>query len=113
MTTNSIIHALTKLVSQYPTVKDLVSDRGTNFMGVDKEIRAAREAWLREGLEDKLSDKNLTWTFGPAHCGHYGGVWERLVGMVKRMVKATTGNEPLHPDMFETTLVGITGVMNR
>ena len=42
MTTNSIIHALTKLVSQYPTVKNLVSDRGTNFMGADKEIRAAR-----------------------------------------------------------------------
>ena len=113
MTTNSIIHALTKLVSQYPTVKNLVSDRGTNFMGADKEIRAAREVWLKEGLEDKLSDKNLTWTFGPAHCGHYGGVWERLVGMVKKMAKATVGSEPLHPDVFETMLVGITGIMNR
>ena len=73
MTTNTVINALVKLTSQYPTVRNLYSDNGTNFVGADREIREAKGQWLKEGLNDQLTDMELTWTFGPANCGHAGG----------------------------------------
>ena len=73
MTTNTVINALVKLTSQYPTVRNLYSDKGTNFVGADREIREAKGQWLKEGLNDQLTDMELTWTFGPANCRHAGG----------------------------------------
>lgn len=37
---------------------------------------------------DFLSNSRTTWKFNPTHAPHMGGVWERLIGTVKRILNA-------------------------
>ena len=113
MTTSTVINALTRLISQYPAVRNIFSDRGSNFIGAEREMREAKAQWDNERLTDKLSDMGVKWTFGPANCGHAGGLWERVIGLTKKMIKATVGNEVMNVDVFETLIASIAGVLNR
>ena len=47
-------------------------------------------------LNDKLGEIGLEWKFGPAHAGSYGGVWERIIQIVKNSMKATIQNKTLN-----------------
>ena len=64
-------------------------------------------------MDRQLSDMGITWVFGPANCGSYGGVWERMVGLVKKHFKTTIKDQVLELDVFETFLAGVTSVVNK
>ena len=113
MTLSSVINALVKMNCQYPSLKKIVSDNGSNFKGASREIREAREAWNEQEAVEKLGDIGIEWTFGPAYCGSWGGVWERMVGIVKGSFKACLNNQILNTDSFDALCSGISGVVNR
>ena len=113
MTLSSVINAILKMNAQFPTLRKIVSDNGSNFKGAYREIREARQAWNEQEAVDKLGDVGIEWTFGPAYCGSWGGVWERMVGIVKNSFKACIGNEILDTDSFDALCCGISGVINR
>ena len=113
MTTSSIINSLVKIHSQFPALKNLYSDNGSNFKGADREIREAVAAWKKEDLDERLSDLELTWTFGPAYCGSAGGSWERLIGLSKKLLRSVIGDKNIDIEDFETLLAGASSVMNR
>ena len=113
MTTSSIINSLIKIHSQFPALKHLYSDNGTNFKGADREIRESVSAWKKENLSEELDKLELTWTFGPAYCGSYGGSWERLVGLSKKLLRSVIGSKNVDQEDFETLLSGASALMNR
>ena len=39
-------------------------------------------------MSEFLSNSRTTWKFIPPHTQHIGGVWERLIGTVKRIMNA-------------------------
>ncbi|KAK3728500.1 hypothetical protein QZH41_002363 [Actinostola sp. cb2023] len=65
----------------YP--EEIRSDRGTNFVKADKELKEA----LRELDQPKLSNycalKEIQWNFNPPSASHMGGAWERMIGSAK------------------------------
>ena len=101
------------MASLFPSIKKLVSDNGTNFKGANREIKEAVDAWNKESLNEKLSDIEISWEFGPANCGHWGGLWERIIQIVKRSIKASLENRTVDTDTFDTLLAGVMGVVNR
>ena len=110
MTLSSVVNALTRMNGQFPSVAKLVSDQGSNFKGASREIREAIEAWDKSTLNDKIG---ISWEFGPAALGHWGGVWERLVGLVKNSMKACLNNKVVNVDTFDTLCAAVAVVVNR
>ena len=113
MTLSTTVNAIVKLSAQYPTLHKLVSDNGTNFKGANREINEAMAAWDKSTMQDKMNEMKLVWEFGPAHCGHWGGLWERMIKVVKSSLTACMGRRVIDLDTFDTLLAGITGVVNR
>ena len=113
MSTTTVINALVKMNSQFPSLKKIYSDQGTNFRGADREMREALTDWRKHVDNDKLADKGIEWHFGPANCGSAGGAWERLIGLTKKLLKSVIGEKTLDNDTFETLLAGAMGIMNR
>ena len=107
MTLSSVVHALTKMNAQFPPLRKMYSNNGSNFRGANREISESIAAWDKTELSDKLGDIGVTWEFGPAASGHSGGVWERLIGIVKRSLKACIGNKVVNIDQFDTLVAGI------
>ena len=88
MSTSSFINAVRRFVSIRGKVLEYRSDRGTNFIGstdnaktdvVNVEDPAVRKFLLSEGS---------TWIFNPPHSSHFGGIWERMIGVARRILDA-------------------------
>ena len=113
MTLSTTINALVKLNSQFPSLRKLVSDNGTNFRGANREIKEAIMAWNKDELNDRLTEIGVSWEFNPANSGHSGGVWERIIGLVKKSIRACIGDKKIDVDTFDTLCAGVSGVVNR
>ena len=83
MDANSLINAIVRFSARRPGIKKFFSDRGTNLTGAERVLKKELEAWNEAASRD-LQRKGLEWTFIPSHTPHYGGVWERIVGLFKR-----------------------------
>jgi hypothetical protein len=83
--TSSFINALRRFTAIRGPMRLLRSDRGTNFIGACKELQINTED---PELKVHLQDKGCTWSLNPPHSSHMGGVWERMVGVARRILDA-------------------------
>ena len=100
--TDDFILALMRFLNRRGHVKELWSDNGSNFVGADREIREYLEKMDQEKLERRCMERGCKWTFHPPGASHMSGVWERMVRVVKRSLKAIVGKEPLNDDVLNT-----------
>ena len=113
MSATTTINALVRLNSQFPGVKKIYSDNGSNFRSADKELKEAVSKWNKNDLDRQLEEQGIEWVFGPAYCGSAGGTWERVIGLVKHLIKAVIGDQVLDLDTFETFIASAAAIMNR
>ncbi|XP_036142106.1 uncharacterized protein LOC118645340 [Monomorium pharaonis] len=79
--TEAFLAAFYRFVSQRGLCRTLHSDRGTNFVGADAQLRALFRAAVTENpsLVDALATKGVEWRFNPPAAPHFGGLWEAAV----------------------------------
>ena len=87
LSTDALINGLRCFIALRGTVLKIYCDCGTNFVGANNELNKAMQEM------DKVSEyfrDQLTFIFNTPYASHAGGVWERQVGTVKAVLKATT-----------------------
>lgn len=67
-------------------VLHLRSDNGTNFIVAEKELRNALNTLDHDKIQHTFLSEGITWTFNPPAGPHHGGVWERLIHLVKKVL---------------------------
>ncbi|CAB0030689.1 unnamed protein product [Trichogramma brassicae] len=88
--TKSFLAAFRRFISRRGPCRHLYSDRGTNFVGADSELRRlhSQESGFYKSICAQLRDKhNTTWHFNPPSSPHFGGLWESGVRSVKYYLK--------------------------
>ena len=98
------IQALRRFISNRGCPKMIWSDNGTNFTGAEKELRQSICNWKKETIQNEMRSKEIEWEicaiskwrFQPPAASHMSGVWERLIRIVRRSMKAVIG----HPHAF-------------
>lgn len=85
LTTDSCILALRNFIARRGSPVQIISDRGTNFIGASRELREALQHVDEKKLMVEFVSPNTKWTFNPPAAPHYGGCWERLIQSVKRL----------------------------
>ncbi|KFD52715.1 hypothetical protein M513_06371 [Trichuris suis] len=81
---NSVIQAVKRFISRRGRPRIIMSDNGSSFV---KAAKCLRREWSEvdiEGLSASLADLRIKWKFSPPHGPHFGGAWERLIGVAKR-----------------------------
>ncbi|XP_051239353.1 uncharacterized protein LOC127353832 [Dicentrarchus labrax] len=112
MTTASFINGLRRFTAIRGPIKMLRSDRGTNFIGACKELNLNTED---PDLKTHLHDSNCTWVFNPPHSSHMGGVWERMIGIARRILDALllkTSTSYLTHEVLTTLMAEVIAIMN-
>ena len=100
------------------TRPDIYSDNGTNFVGVERELREAVDALHGDpSMPDRLQKEGIRWHFQPANTPHFGGTHEALVRSTKKALYAALDKEGLlhrHPteDVLRTLLFEVAGLLN-
>ena len=79
MNTSSCAMGVERFMSRRGTPAMTRSDNGTNFIGLEKELRVSIEKWNVVNIAAEIAHKGVKWRFNPPRAPHQGGIWLRLV----------------------------------
>lgn len=86
LTTDSAINAIRRFGNRRGHPSNIYCDNGTNFRGAEAELRKAIAEVRHDKVATELVKKGIQFHFIPAASPHFGGVWERMVGSVKKVL---------------------------
>ena len=93
-------------------LEEIRSDRGTNFVGAERELKEAIRGWNNTKIYQELQQKGVKWTFHPPTAAHMSGIWERLVQSAKKHLKAVVGNRLLSEFALRTLFTEVEFITN-
>ena len=85
---DSFINALRRFIARRGPVKILRSDNGTNFVAGNKELKDSLKSWNENQIDDWCKARDINWKFNPPAAPHFGGIWEREVQSIKKVMNA-------------------------
>ncbi|XP_072022724.1 uncharacterized protein [Amphiura filiformis] len=102
--TASCINALRRFISRRGQVKVMYSDNGTNFVGANKELKQAMEEWKTEEIEAFTANQGIHWKFNPPGASHFGGLWERQIRTIRKILQSILTEQHLKTCQSEEQL---------
>ena len=110
--TESFINALCHFVARRGQPLEMRSDNGGNFVKGEKELKQAVIAWNQTQIHEALLQQNIRWTFNPPSGSHHGGVWERCIRTVRKVMLATLKEQQLDDESLNTLMCEVESVVN-
>ena len=111
MNMDSFLMALRCFIARRGKPFELLSDRGTNFIGGTRELEEAYHA-LTPDLHGILAKQRITFKFNPPHAPHFGGTWEREIRSIKTALETTLGTKSVPEEVLRTVFIEIEGILN-
>ena len=110
--TDSFVNALRRFIARRGQVQEIRSDNGTNFIGGERELREAIKGWNQAQINDILLQKEIKWVFNPPAGSHHGGVWERLIRSVRKVLNSILRVQNLDEEGLHTVLCEVEAIIN-
>ena len=89
--TDTFINALRRFVARRGPVRELYTDRGTNLMGAEKELKQALLEQDVTTLQERLPVMfgcDVIWKRNPPAASHMGGSWERQIRTIRAILRS-------------------------
>ncbi|XP_034076932.1 uncharacterized protein LOC117549272 [Gymnodraco acuticeps] len=114
MSASSFINALRRFFAIRGPAKQLRSDCGTNFIGACRELGMDGSLPDPHGVEKFLEAQKCIWVFNPPHSSHMGGVWERMIGIARRILDCMLLEDKsrLTHEVLTTLMAEVSAIMN-
>lgn len=112
MDTDSFINSMCRFVARRGIPEVMRSDNGSNFVGRSKELREAISEWNESQIHEFLLQRNIKWLFNPPSGSHFGGVWERCIRTVRKILVALMKEQPLDDEGLTTLMCEVESVVN-
>ncbi|XP_070855166.1 uncharacterized protein [Drosophila suzukii] len=112
LSTDSCIIAMRNFVCRRGPVHRLRSDNGKNFVGADREAKRFGDVFETERIQSELSSRSIEWGFNCPSNPSEGGVWERMVQCVKRVLRHTLKEVAPRDHVLESFLIEAENVVN-
>lgn len=112
MSSSSFINASRRFIALRGNVSELRSDHGTNFIGATEDLNI--DVMLGP-VKHFLDQSRIKWIFNAPHSSHKGGVWERMIGVTRRILDflllGPKGTNPTY-DVLSTLMAEVTAIIN-
>ena len=117
MTTDSFINAYRRFVCRRGPVRELRSDRGSNFIGGKNELDAALKEMDDYKISKELLKSNcdfVRFKMNVPHASHMGGVWERMIRTVRNTLSALLAKitHQLNDELLRTLMTEVEAIVN-
>ncbi|XP_058835910.1 uncharacterized protein LOC131692477 [Topomyia yanbarensis] len=112
LTADSCIMALRNVIARRGAPITIYSDRGTNFVGANKELKAALTELNHEKIVAEFTTPHTKWSFIPPLSPHMGGAWERLIRTVKQNLSKLLPNRLPTDESLRSTLIEVECIVN-
>ena len=101
--------AFRRFISRRSLPRLMISDNGTTFHAAAKQIR---QLYSSQNLHTALTQKGTQWQFIPKRAPWYGGMWERLIGVMKTTIKKILGSASVNLQTLQTIITEVEAMMN-
>ena len=112
LSTDSFILVLLRFIGRRGCPRDIYSDNGTNFVGAHRELRESLSQWDDHKIDNTLLARRVQWHFQPPASSHRGGVWERIIRSVRRLLNAICNEQRLTDEVLATVMVEVERILN-
>ena len=110
LTLSAFINALRTFLARRGPVKCILSDNGTNFVGAKRILSDSFFNNKSFDVDNYLRQQGTFWSFNPPNSSHMGGVWERMIRTVKKVLLAVKPKATLTDDDLHTLLAEIKSI---
>jgi hypothetical protein len=112
--TSSCINAIRRFLSRRGSVESIRSDKGTNLVGAERELRESIQQWNQSRIGRALQQKCIRWNFNPPSASHFGGVWDRLIRSIRKVLYSLLHEQVLHLDDegLQTVFCEVENILN-
>lgn len=86
MTSDAFINALRCFIALRGAVRQLRSDRGSNFVGAQHELKRAYNEMSWNKVKIHLMEESCEFLLNVPYASHMGGVWERQIRSVRSIL---------------------------
>ena len=108
LSTEGFLQAFKRFIARRGRPKIVYSDNGSNFVGANRLFRAVN--W--EKIASHVSVEKIDWRFNPPTAAWWGGWWERLVRILKDLLKRTLKKALLSYEKMNTILCDCESIVN-
>ena len=75
-------------------------------------MKEALKAWNQDKISKALQQKGVKWTFNPPAAAHHGGVWERLIRSLKKVLLSVIKQQILDDEILTTVMCEVEAILN-
>lgn len=108
MSTDSFLMALRRFIARRGRVNTVYTDNGTNFVGANNLMKKLN--WDR--LQEFSTIQRFEWIFNVPGAPWWGGFWERLIRILKDLLRKMLGKAHLNYVELETLLCDCESTIN-
>ena len=112
MDTDSFVNSMRRFIARRGVPEVMRSDNGSNFVSGNKELREAISEWNESQIHEFLLQRNIKWLFNPPSGSHFGGVWERCIRTVRKILVALIKEQPLDDEGLTTLMCEVEAIVN-
>ena len=115
MDASCFINALRRFLALRGPAVQFRSDCGTNFVGARNELQSSLKEMDDGAIQSYLATEGCSWIFNAPHASHVGGVWERMIGMTRRILDSVLADLApirLSHEVLTTLMAEVTAIVN-
>ena len=112
MSTDSFVDSIRRFIARRGRPEIIGSDNGTNFTSREKEIRNVILQWNQMNIHEFLVQRNVQWIFNPPTASHMGGVWERVIRSVRKVIGALLKKQIINDEGIATLMCEVEAIIN-
>ena len=90
----------------------MLSDNGTNFVSVSRDLRDLVSAIDHDKIQQMTSKKRMSWKWNPPAAPHFSGVYESMIKSAKRAIFAVLGDAEVNDEELEAIFIGVESLLN-
>ena len=114
MTTDAFLNCLRCFIAIRGNVRHIRCDQGSNFVGANNELQSELKKLPEGKLKDVLMKHHCDFVFNTPASSHMGGVWERQIGTVKKVLSGllVKAESRLNTSSLRTLLYEVMAIVN-
>ena len=112
LTTLSFLQAFRRHCSIFSTPRFILADNAQTFRCAEQNLAQLLSLFDSPAIQHTLAHKRITFRYIPARSPHWGGAYERLIGLTKTCLKKVLGRSLVTFSELSTLLKEIQAVLN-
>lgn len=113
--TSSFINVLRRFIARRGRPRLMRSDNGTNLVGGNAELKRSIKEWNQSQIIQTMQQHDIEWIFHPPSASHFGGIWEREIRTVRKVLQALLQEQRIRltDDNLNTLMCEVESILNQ